>query len=86
MRTTPTRIIFSHKSGKELSPDDLVKSFWLSTAMALVLVIPPLAIFVSIHHTMEDILTATLIGFGVHFVILAFSIRICSQLERLFKD
>jgi hypothetical protein len=54
--------------------------------MALVLVLPPLAIFVGINHGTEDILIATLIGFGVHFVILAFSIRICSQLERLFKE
>jgi hypothetical protein len=86
MRNPPTRIVFSHKNSNELSPDDLMRSFWLTTAMALVLVMPPLAIFLSIHHTMEDILTAAIVGFGIHFVILAFSVRICSQLERLFND
>jgi hypothetical protein len=85
MHSPPSRIVFSYKSSKDISPEDLIKSFWLSTAMALVLVLPPLAIFVGIKHNTEDILIASLIGFGVHFVILAYSVRICSQLERLFK-
>jgi hypothetical protein len=82
----PTRIVFTYNSNKDLSPDDLIKSFWLSTAMALVLVLPPLAIFVRIIHSTEDILIASLIGFGVHFVILAFSVRICSLLGRIFSE
>lgn len=86
MHSPPSRIVFSYKRSKNMSPDDLIRSFWLSTAMALVLVMPPLAIFVGINHNTEDILIASLIGFGVHFVILAFSVRICSQLERLFKE
>lgn len=86
MHSPPSRIVFSYKSSKEISPDDLIKSLWLSTAMALVLVLPPLAIFVGIHHSTEDILIASLIGFGAHFAILAFSVRICSQLERLFQE
>jgi hypothetical protein len=85
MYSQPSKIVFSYKSSKDISPDDIIKSFWISTAMALVLVLPALAIFVGINHTTEDILIASLIGFGVHFVILAFSVRICSQLERLFK-
>jgi hypothetical protein len=84
MHSPPSRIVFSFKGTKDISPDDLIKSFWLSTAMALVLVLPPLALVVGINHGIEDILIASLIGFGVHFVILAFSVRICSQLERLF--
>lgn len=86
MHSPPTRIVFTYNSNKDLSPDDLIKSFWLSTAMALVLVLPPLAIFVGIIHSTEDILIASLIGFGVHFVILAFSVGICSQLERIFSE
>jgi hypothetical protein len=86
MNTPPTRIVFSYKSNEDFSPDDLIISFWLSTAMALVLVLPPLAIFVGIIHSTEDILIASLVGFGVHFVILAFSVRICSQLERIFSE
>ena len=85
MHSPPSRIVFSYKSSKDISPDDLIKSFWLSTAMALVLVLPPLAILMGLHHSIGDILIASLVGFGVHFVILAFSVRICSQLERLFK-
>ena len=85
MHSQPSRIIFSYSSSKDISPDDLIKSFWLSTAMALVLVLPPLAILMGLHYSIGDILIASLVGFGVHFVILAFSVRICSQLERLFK-
>jgi hypothetical protein len=85
MHSPPSRIVFSYKSRRNISPDDLIKSFWISTAMALVLVLPPLAILVGINHSIGDILIASLVGFGVHFVILAFSVRICSQLERLFK-
>jgi hypothetical protein len=86
MYSPPTRIVFTYNSNKDLSPDDLIKSLWLSTAMALVLVLPPLTIFVGIIHSTEDILIASFIGFGVHFVILAFSVRVCSQLERIFSE
>jgi hypothetical protein len=85
MHSPPSRIVFSYKSSKDISPDDLIKSFWLSTAMALVLVLPPLAILMGVNHSLGDILIASLVGFGVHFVILAFSVRICSQFERLFE-
>jgi len=86
MHSPPSRIVFSYRSSKVVSADDIIKSFWLSTAMALVLVLPPLAIFLGINHSTEDILIASLIGFGVHYVSLAFSVRICSQLERLFIE
>lgn len=86
MHSPPSRIIFYYRSRRNISPDDLIKSLWLSTAMALVLVLPPLAIFVGINHGTEDILIASLMGFGAHYTILAFSVRICSQLERLFKE
>jgi hypothetical protein len=82
----PSRIVFSYGNIKDISPDDLIKTLWVSTAMALVLVLPPLAIFVGIIHSTEDILSASLIGFGVHFAILAFSVRICTQLEKLFTE
>jgi hypothetical protein len=86
MHYPPSRIVFSYRNIKDISPDDLIKTLWVSTAMALILVLPPLAIFVGINHSTEDILSASLIGFGVHFAILGFSVRICSQLEKLFKE
>jgi hypothetical protein len=86
MHDPPSRIVFSYRNIKDISPDDLIKTLWVSTAMALILVLPPLAIFVGINHSTEHILSASLIGFGVHFAILGFSVRICSQLEKLFKE
>jgi len=54
--------------------------------MALILVLPALGIFITINDKIDDILSASMVGFGVHFVILAFSVRISSLLEKLFKD
>jgi hypothetical protein len=79
-------IVSSCKPHKDLSPDDLLKTLWISTAMALILSLPPLSIFIIISSNTDDILSASLTGFGVHFVILTFSIRICSQLENFFKE
>lgn len=86
MISPPSRIVFSYKYHKELSPPDPIKTLWLSTAMALILVLPALGIFITINSKTDDILGASLVGFGVHFVILAFSVRICSFLEKLFKE
>jgi hypothetical protein len=86
MNKPPSRIVSFYKPYKDLSPDDLLKTLWISTAMALILSLPPLSIFVIINSNTDDILSASLTGFGVHFLILAFSIRICSQLENLFRE
>lgn len=86
MHSPPSRMLFSYKRNKDLSLDDLIKALWISTAMALILALPPLGILAAIIFKTDDILIASLIGFGVHFATLAFSVRICTQLERFFKE
>ena len=86
MNSSPSRIVFSYKYHKQVNPPDPIKTLWLSTAMALILVLPALGIFITINDKTNDILSASMVGFGVHFAILAFSVRISSLLEKLFKD
>ena len=51
-----------------------------STVMAVVFAAPPLCIFLGLHHYTGSVLAAAAVGFGAHFVILAFSQRIADLL------
>jgi Mg/Co/Ni transporter MgtE len=69
-----------------ISPDILVKSFWVSTALGLILSLPPLGLFIAIFHGSGNILLGAIIGFGLHFILLSVSEKISSSLTSLFED
>lgn len=53
-----------------------------STVMAVVFAVPPIGIFLALHHYTGSVLAGAVVGFGAHFAILAFSPRIAQLLIR----
>jgi hypothetical protein len=74
-----------HKKKTEITAEVLVNTVWVSTFLALILTIPALGVFLGIYFTTSNLLVGAVIGFGLHFVILAFSDRISKQLTRLLS-
>jgi hypothetical protein len=63
----------------------MVKSAWVSTAIALILTIPPLGVFMAIFQTADNLLLGVAAGFGLHFLLIALSAKISSALSRFFE-
>ena len=81
-----TMIRFVRQRYDAITPDVIVKSFWVSTSLALILTIPPLTIFMTIFHNGGNLLLGAVIGFGIHFVLFALSGRISSFMTSLLDD
>ncbi len=86
MTSQQSKLIFSNQRLENVSPDALIKSFWVSSAIALIMTLPPLGIFLAFHYNDGNILVGTVVGFGLHFVLLALSERVSNALSRLFDD
>ena len=88
LKETSARVKLLSNRGKldRISPDILVKSFWVSTALGLLLSLPPLGLFMAVFHGSGNILLGAIIGFGLHFVLLSVSEKISSSLTSLFED
>jgi hypothetical protein len=86
MTSQQSKLIFSSRRLGDVSPDTLIKSFWVSSALALIMTLPPLGVFLAFYYNGGNILAGAIIGFGLHFVILAVSERMSNGLSRLFDD
>ncbi|MDQ3909506.1 MAG: hypothetical protein M3232_03755 [Thermoproteota archaeon] len=86
MTSQRSKLSFSSRRFENISPDALIKSFWVSSALALIMTLPPLGIFLAFYYNGCNILVGAVIGFGLHFVLLALSERISNALLRLFDD
>lgn len=49
------------------------KSIWVSSCLAIVFTLPPLALLVGIYWNTGNLLAGAIVGFTVHFAILAIS-------------
>lgn len=81
-----TKLAYVNDPLNNLSPDFMVKSAWVSTAIALILTLPPLGLFMAIFQTTGNLLLGAAVGFGVHFLLIALSAKISSALSTLFED
>ena len=67
-------------------PDDkpvtLTKIIWKSSILALIFTVPALGIFLGIYYGTGNLIIGAVLGFGVHFVTLAFSGRISNWLVK----
>jgi hypothetical protein len=81
-----TKILFSSQRLENITPAILVKSFWVSTALALILTLPPLGVFIAISHNSGNILIGSIIGFSLHFLLLSASGRISSAFSSILGD
>jgi len=78
---------FQHQRLDQLPPDILIKGSWVSMAMALILTLPSLGLFMMFHEIVGlNIAISASISFGIHFVLLAFSRRISKAISSLFED
>jgi hypothetical protein len=85
---TPQRskLIFASQRIENVDPDVVVKSFWVSSALALILTLPALGIFLGFFYNGGNLIIGAVVGFGLHFALLAFSERITNLLSKLFED
>jgi hypothetical protein len=81
-----TKIRFGRQRNDSVTPDIIMKSFWVSTCLALILTIPPLAIFIAIFQSSDNLLMGAITGFGIHFVLFSLSGRISSFITSLLDD
>lgn len=64
------------KKNKDISPDILIKTIWVSTFLAAIFVLPALGLFLGIYYSTGNLAIGAIVGFAVHFVTLAFATRI----------
>ena len=73
------------KKKTEISTEVLVRFIWVSSFLAMIFAIPPLALFLGIYYLTGELIIGAIIGFGVHFVILAFSGKISKKITKIMS-
>ena len=63
-------------------PVTLSKILWKSSILALIFTVPALVIFLGIYYGTGNLIVGAVVGFGIHFVTIAFSGRISKWLVR----
>lgn len=74
-----------HKKKTDITTETLVNTVWVSTFLALILTIPALGVFFGIYYATSNLLVGAVVGFGLHFVALAFSDRISKFLTGILS-
>ena len=77
--------MFNFPRKKDVSAEVLVKMVWVSSFLAMIFTLPPLGIFLGIYFFTGELIIGAVIGFGIHFVILAFSGRISKVVTKLIS-
>ena len=70
--------------GKKGAPIDIFTN-GVTISMALLFVLPSLGIFLGVYYVFENLYIGAILGFVVHFVILAFSGRISKRLDEIMN-
>ena len=73
------------KRKTEISTEVLVKFIWVSSFLAMIFALPPLALFLGIYFVTGEVIIGAIIGFGLHFVILAFSGKISKVITKIMS-
>lgn len=77
--------MFKFPKRNEITPEILIKTIWISTFMAMIFALPSLGLFLGIYFTTGNLILGAVIGFGVHFIILAFSDKISKLLTKIMS-
>jgi hypothetical protein len=78
--------MFNFKKKKtEISTELLIKFIWVSSFLAMIFTLPPLAVFLGIYFLTGELIIGAVIGFGLHFVILVFSGKISKVITKLMS-
>ena len=70
---------------KEKPDVDITQILLKSTILAMILTLPSLGIFLGIYFGTGNLLIGAVVGFGIHFVTLAFVGRISTWLVRILS-
>ncbi len=73
------------KKKQNISTEALINTIWVSTFLAMIFSIPPLAIFLGIYFGTGNLAVGAILGFSMHFVILAFSGKISKFLTQILS-
>ena len=73
------------KKKTEISTELLVKFILVSSFLAMIFALPPLAVFLGIYFLTGELFIGAIIGFGLNFVILAFSGKISKIITKLMS-
>ena len=68
------------------SPEIFIKSVWVSSGLALIFTLPPLAVMFAIYCITNNLLAGVVVGFTLHFLILATSPKISDWLSWFIDD
>ena len=71
------------KKKNQISSEVLFRLIWVSSFLAMIFALPPLALFLGIYFTTGELLLGAVVGFGLHFVILAFSGKISKAITNM---
>lgn len=78
-------MIHSPDDRNEVPAEAVVNTIWVSTILALILILPSLGVFLGIYYSTGNVVAGAIPGFGLHFVTLAFSGRISAFLTRMMS-
>lgn len=73
------------KKKTDVSVEVLVNTIWVSSFLAMIFTLPPLGLFLGIYFITGELVIGAVIGFGVHFMILAFSGRISKAITKIMS-
>ncbi len=73
------------KKKTEVTTEVLIKFIWVSSFLAMIFALPPLALFLGIYFLTGELIIGAVIGFGVHFIILAFSGKISKKITKIMS-
>ena len=73
------------KKKTEVSTEVLIRFIWVSSFLAMIFALPPLALFLGIYFLTGELIIGAIIGFGLHFVILAFSGKISKVITKIMS-
>ena len=73
------------KKKNNVSFEVLIRLIWVSSFLAMILTLPSLGLFLGIYYFTGELIIGAIIGFGVHFVTLAFSNKISKFLTKIMS-
>ena len=69
----------------DVTPEALINTIWVSTFLAMIFALPPLGLFLGIYFWTGELVVGAIVGFGVHFLTLAFSERISKAIIKIMR-
>ena len=73
------------KKKNEITTETVINTIWVSAFLAMIFSLPPLALFLGIYFWAGELAIGAIVGFGVHFVTLAFASRISKFLTQIMS-